>query len=82
MINTEISTKNIVFSPCVNCVKSDVCKYKSEIDELVLRINRECLSQTDILDIHFTCKKQKIKNGNTYRIFDGFGTVICNKGDM
>lgn len=77
MINNKTA-----ISPCNKCVKSDVCKYKEEIDELVFKINIDFLANVEILEAYFICKKQQLKNGNsTYRGFISKDNeiMLCNK---
>lgn len=57
--------------PCFSCVKSDVCKYRKEVEEIISKINSEYLSKNEILNAQFTCKKAKLSNNTiTYRGFD------------
>jgi hypothetical protein len=79
-----INNKNteITISPCEKCVKSDVCKYKEEIDELVFKINCDFLANVEILETYFICKKATTKNGNsTYRglVSKDNEIMLCNK---
>lgn len=51
-------------SPCNQCMKSDVCMYKSDIEKNIKEIN-DLLWNNEILDATFTCKKKKCNSGNT-----------------
>lgn len=51
-------------SPCNQCVKSDVCMYKSDIEKNIKEIN-DLLWNNEILEATFICKKMKHNNGNT-----------------
>lgn len=50
-------------SPCNQCMKSDVCMHKSDIEKSIKEIN-DLLWDNEILEAIFTCKKMKCKNGN------------------
>ncbi len=51
-------------SPCNQCMKSDVCMYKSDIEKNIKEINN-LLWNKEILEVTFTCKKTKYNSGNT-----------------
>ena len=50
-------------SPCNQCMKSDVCMYKSDIEKNIKEID-DLLCNNEILDATFTCKKMKHNSGN------------------
>lgn len=63
--------------PCFSCVKSDVCKYRKEVEEIIPKINSEYLSKNEVLNAKFTCKKAKLTNNTiTYRGFDDNGKAV------
>lgn len=72
MISAKLSNGNnrhlvdaiIPRSPCNQCMKSDVCMYKSDIEKNIKEIN-DLLWNNEILDATFTCKKKKYNSGNT-----------------
>ena len=45
-------------SPCNQCMKSDVCMYKSDIEKNIKEID-DLLLNNEILGATFTCKKKK-----------------------
>ena len=51
-------------SPCNQCIKSDVCMYKSDIEKNIKEIN-DLLWNDEILEATFICKKKKCNSGNT-----------------
>lgn len=51
-------------SPCNQCMKSDVCMYKSDIEKNIKEID-DLLWNNEILGATFTCKKKKCNSGNT-----------------
>lgn len=51
-------------SPCNQCMKSDVCMYKSNIEKNIKEINN-LLWNNEILEATFICKKMKHDSGNT-----------------
>ena len=51
-------------SPCNQCMKSDVCMYKSDIEKNIKEIN-DLLWNNEILEATFNCKKMKHNSGNT-----------------
>ena len=51
-------------SPCNQCIKSDVCMYKSDIEKNIKEIN-DLLLDNETLEATFICKKMKCNNGNT-----------------
>lgn len=68
--------------PCFSCIKSDVCKYKKEVEEIIHKINSEYLSKNEILNAQFTCKKTRLNNKEiTYRGFASSDNpvMLCNK---
>lgn len=68
--------------PCFSCIKSDVCKYKKEVEEIIHKINSEYLSKNEILNAQFTCKKTRLNNKEiTYRGFASSdnSVMLCNK---
>lgn len=68
--------------PCFSCIKSDVCKYKKEVEEIIHKINSEYLSKNEILNVQFTCKKIRLNNKEiTYRGFASSdnSVMLCNK---
>ena len=68
--------------PCFSCVKSDVCKYRKEVEEIISKINSEYLSKNEILDAQFACKKARLNNNEiTYRGFasNDNSVMLCNK---
>lgn len=50
-------------SPCNQCIKSDVCMYKSDIEKNIKEID-DLLWNNKILDATFTCKKMKHNSSN------------------
>ena len=50
-------------SPCNQCMKSDVCMYKSDIEKNIKEID-DLLLNNEILGATFTCKKKKCNRGN------------------
>lgn len=68
--------------PCFSCVKSDVCKYRKEVEEIIPKINSEYLSKNEILNVKFSCKKARLSNKEiTYRGFasNDNSVMLCNK---
>ena len=51
-------------SPCNQCMKSDVCMYKSDIEKNIKEID-DLLWNNEILEATFTCKNMKYNSGNT-----------------
>lgn len=51
-------------SPCNQCMKSDVCMYKSNIEKNIKEINN-LLWNNEILEATFICKKMKHNSGDT-----------------
>ena len=51
-------------SPCNQCMKSDVCMYKSDIEKNIKEID-DLLWNNEILEATFNCKKMKHNSGNT-----------------
>ena len=49
-------------SPCNQCMKSDVCMYKSDIEKNIKEID-DLLWNNEILEATFTCKN--MNSGNT-----------------
>lgn len=68
--------------PCFSCDKSDVCKYRKEVEEIIPKINSEYLSKNEILNVKFSCKKARLSNKEiTYRGFasNDNSVMLCNK---
>ena len=55
-------------SPCNQCMKSDVCMYKSDIEKNIKEIN-DLLWNNEILEATFNCKKMKHNSGNTCIVY-------------
>lgn len=55
-------------SPCNQCMKSDVCMYKSDIEKNIKEID-DLLLNNEILGATFTCKKKKCNSGNTSIVY-------------
>lgn len=51
-------------NPCNQCMKSDVCMYKSDIEKSIKEIG-DLLWNNEILETTFICKKMKYNNGKT-----------------
>lgn len=51
-------------NPCNQCIKFDVCMYKSDIEKNIKEIN-DLLWNNEILEATFICKKMKHNSGNT-----------------
>lgn len=54
----------VPYSPCNQCMKSDVCMYKSDIEKNIKEID-DLLWNNEILGATFTCKKKKCNSENT-----------------
>ena len=62
--NQHLVDAIILRSPCNQCMKSDVCMYKLDIEKNIKEIN-DLLWNNEILEATFTCKKMKHNSGNT-----------------
>ena len=62
--NQHLVDAIILRSPCNQCMKSDVCMYKSDIEKNIKEIN-DLLWNNEILEATFNCKKMKHNSGNT-----------------
>lgn len=62
--NQRLVDAIILRSPCNQCMKSDVCMYKSDIEKNIKEIN-DLLWNNEILEATFNCKKMKHNSGNT-----------------
>ena len=62
--NRYLADAIVPCSPCNQCMKSDVCMYKSDIEKNIKEID-DLLWNNEILDATFTCKKKKCNSGNT-----------------
>lgn len=62
--NKHLTDAIALRSPCNQCVKSDVCMYKSDIEKNIKEID-DLLWNNEILEATFICKKMKCNSGNT-----------------
>ena len=62
--NQHLVDAIVPLSPCNQCMKSDVCMYKSDIEKNIKEIN-DLLWNNEILEATFNCKKMKHNSGNT-----------------
>ena len=62
--NQHLVDALVFLPPCNQCMKSDVCMYKSDIEKNIKEID-DLLWNNEILEATFTCKNMKYNSGNT-----------------